>query len=281
MSSEDDLSSDYSSEEEEEEFKRPKKSKLLDKRGVKEVSFTYKIFDNDDWWAATFKEKMSVGTKEFKEEFTKYLNQKLSLNSAAIDLLHLQLEKKLDSNKKGEIHMIFFKDHFKKNGNEVSIEEYYSKMQPRFYDLTDERYNTESLDELKLACMVKEFDYDLFEQFIKDKNLDVANLVNSISSDGGNALHYACKYSCKDEIIRFLIKNKADTNLRDKELFLPIHWALYNNLVDVVDELLDCTNTDGAYLYHAAVDYQCLPHIFKSLKRKGIDINQKLGEKKS
>lgn len=103
--------------------------------------------------------------------------------------------------------------------------------------------------------------------------LDCGADPNARNAYGGTALHRGCR-------TRALIAHGADVNVKDREGYVPLHWAHTKELVQLLIESganVDIENNEGATPLHIAGEYGCLwePEAIKLLIFFGTDINHK------
>ena len=264
----------------EREIKEEEEHKQLQER-LRALSLLHP--EASEWWTNSFSDRLVVNIKPFRQKFGNYLKTELKLNVNVIEILLLDIERELDSDGNGSIDLVEFRNFLKKanpsnkDNEEVdrSIIDYYNEFQEHVVTLDDERYLEEGLNPLKVACMVKGLHLDLFKKFIDNRKIDVKSMMNTLSFDGGNVLHYACYFGANVELLNFFLENKADPNLRDEEGLLAIHFALQNDLVVLLKALYDHTNNEESYLLHSAADHGCGIEILNFLKEKEYDVNQK------
>lgn len=80
---------------------------------------------------------------------------------------------------------------------------------------------------------------------ITTKCLSMGSNVNTRDNDGLAALHYAM-YPNRKELIKELIKHKANLDIAENHGFTPLHWAAMNSNTVAIGMLLDagaCVNS--------------------------------------
>jgi hypothetical protein len=113
---------------------------------------------------------------------------------------------------------------------------------------------------------------------IRNINVNVKNDAN-----GETPLHYAA-WNGHVEIVRLLLQNGAEVNVRSNGGSTPLHWAAIFGHVDILhllvenDADLEAQNNTGMRALHRAADYGHLPFIQELISRYHVDINARVND---
>ncbi|OQS02028.1 serine/threonine-protein phosphatase 6 regulatory ankyrin repeat subunit B-like [Thraustotheca clavata] len=91
--------------------------------------------------------------------------------------------------------------------------------------------------------------------FVEDANIPV----DSTSTCGKTALHYAAKYN-KIDLAKYLVSKGSDINASDDQQYSPLHFAVANGHLDIVKFLIDneagvIVNASGCNFIHEAAKH--------------------------
>jgi hypothetical protein len=158
--------------------KRDKKLKRIEKEKINQQrlsSLSSLHQEASEWWIKSFSEALAVPIRIFKINFLSYLKTEMRLNTIVAELLLIDIETELDSDKNGSVDLIEFRNFLRKpftyssssfsfsgpsnapEHKDRSIKEYYHEFQKTIVDLDDQMVKEENLNELHIACMVNNF----------------------------------------------------------------------------------------------------------------------------